>query len=279
MDFTPHPYQKFAIDFIVSHPSVAVFLGLGMGKTVITLTAINQLIYDHFDVNKALIIAPLRVARDTWPEELKKWDHLKDLRVSVMIGSQTTRQQALRTDADIYIINRENLPWLADQTTKHWPFDMVVIDELSSFKNHKAQRFKALVKKLPHITRIVGLTGTPAPNSLMDLWAQFRLIDGGQRLGRFITHYRSQYFDPDKRNGMQIFSYKLKPGAETAIYHQISDITISMKTTDHLHLPPVTYTNHQVTLTKQEQSRYDTLKRDLVLTLDDHTIDAVSAGC
>ena len=278
MDFTPHPYQKFAIDFIVSHPSVAVFLGLGMGKTVITLTAINQLIYDHFDVNKALIIAPLRVARDTWPEELKKWDHLKDLRVSVMIGSQTTRQQALRTDADIYIINRENLPWLADQTTKHWPFDMVVIDELSSFKNHKAQRFKALVKKLPHITRIVGLTGTPAPNSLMDLWAQFRLLDGGQRLGRFITHYRSQYFDPDKRNGMQIFSYKLKPGAETAIYHQISDITISMKTTDHLHLPPVTYTNHQVTLTKQEQSRYDTLKRDLVLTLDDHAIDVVSAA-
>ena len=278
MKFKPHNYQQHAIDFLTTHPQAALLLEMGLGKTIITLTAINQLIYDHFDVTKALIIAPLRVARDTWPEEIKKWDHLKNLRVSVMVGPQTNRQQALHADADIYIINRENLPWLADQTTKHWPFDMVVIDELSSFKNHKAQRFKALVKKLPNIHRIVGLTGTPAPNSLMDLWAQFRLIDGGQRLGRFITHYRDQYFKPDKRNGMHIYTWKLRPEAENAIYQQIADITISMKTTDHLKLPPVTYTNHPITLTKQEQTRYDTLKRDLVLTLDNHTIDAVSAA-
>lgn len=202
---------------IINHPQAALLLEMGLGKTIITLTAINQLIYDHFDVTKALIIAPLRVARDTWPEEIEKWDHLKNLRVSVMVSPQTTRQKALHTEADIYIINRENLPWLANQTTKHWPFDMVVIDELSSFKNHKAQRFKALVKKLPNIHRIVGLTGTPAPNSLLDLWAQFRLIDGGQRLGRLITYYRDNYFKPDKRNGMHIYTWKLRPEAENAI--------------------------------------------------------------
>ena len=249
-----------------------------MGKTIITLTAINNLIYDHFTVHKALIIAPLRVARDTWPQEINKWDHLTNLRTAVMVGDKHTRQQALNTDADIYITNRENLPWLVDHVGHDWPFDMVVIDELSSFKSHQAKRFKALRKMRPHINRIIGLTGTPAPNSLMDLWAQFALIDGGDRLGKFITRYRNQYFLPDKRNGAQIYTYKPRPGAEQEIYDAISDITVSMRTTDYLDLPAVTYTNHPVTLTAPERAAYDRLKKDMVIQLGDDTIDAANAA-
>lgn len=249
-----------------------------MGKTIITLTAINNLIYDRFTVRKVLIIAPLRVARDTWPQEINKWDHLTNLRTAVMVGDKHTRDQALSTDADIYITNRENLPWLVDHVGHDWPFDMVVIDELSSFKSHQAKRFKALRKMRPHINRIIGLTGTPAPNSLMDLWAQFALIDGGDRLGKFITRYRNQYFLPDKRNGAQIYTYKPRPGAEQEIYDAISDITVSMRTTDYLDLPAVTYTNHPVTLTAPERAAYDRLKKDMVLQLGDDTIDAANAA-
>lgn len=249
-----------------------------MGKTIITLTAINNLIYDHFTVHKALIIAPLRVARDTWPQEINKWDHLTNLRTAVMVGDKHTRQQALNTDADIYITNRENLPWLVDHVGHDWPFDMVVIDELSSFKSHQAKRFKALRKMRPHINRIIGLTGTPAPNSLMDLWAQFALIDGGDRLGKFITRYRNQYFLPGKRNGAQIYTYKPRPGAEQEIYDAISDITVSMRTTDYLALPAVTYTNHPVTLSTPERAAYDQLKKDMVIQLGDDTIDAANAA-
>lgn len=249
-----------------------------MGKTIITLTAINNLIYDHFTVHKALIIAPLRVARDTWPQEINKWSHLTNLRTAVMVGDKHTRQQALNTDADVYITNRENLPWLVDHVGHDWPFDMVVIDELSSFKNHQAKRFKALRKMRPHINRIIGLTGTPAPNSLMDLWAQFALIDGGDRLGKFITRYRNQYFLPDKRNGAQIYTYKPRPGAEQEIYDAISDITVSMRTTDYLDLPTVTYTNHPVTLSAPERAAYDRLKKDMVIQLGDDTIDAANAA-
>lgn len=249
-----------------------------MGKTIITLTAINNLIYDRFTVRKVLIIAPLRVARDTWPQEINKWDHLTNLRTAVMVGDKHTRDQALSTDADIYITNRENLPWLVDHVGHDWPFDMVVIDELSSFKSHQAKRFKALRKMRPHINRIIGLTGTPAPNSLMDLWAQFALIDGGDRLGKFITRYRNQYFLPDKRNGAQIYTYKPRPGAEQEIYDAISDITVSMRTTDYLDLPAVTYTNHPVTLSAPERAAYDRLKKDMVLQLGDDTIDAANAA-
>lgn len=249
-----------------------------MGKTIITLTAINNLIYDHFTVSKALIIAPLRVARDTWPQEINKWDHLTNLRTAVMVGDKHTREQALNNDADIYITNRENIPWLVDHVGHDWPFDMVVIDELSSFKNHQAKRFKALRKMRPHINRIIGLTGTPAPNSLMDLWAQFALIDGGDRLGKFITRYRNQYFLPDKRNGAQIYTYKPRPGAEQEIYDAISDITVSMRTTDYLDLPAVTYTNHPVTLSAPERAAYDRLKKDMVIQLGDDTIDAANAA-
>lgn len=249
-----------------------------MGKTIITLTAINNLIYDHFTVHKALIVAPLRVARDTWPQEINKWDHLTNLRTAVMVGDKHAREQALNTDADIYITNRENIPWLVDHVGHDWPFDMVVIDELSSFKSHQAKRFKALRKMRPHINRLIGLTGTPAPNSLMDLWAQFALIDGGDRLGKFITRYRNQYFLPDKRNGAQIYTYKPRPGAEQEIYDAISDITVSMRTTDYLDLPAVTYTNHPVTLTAPERAAYDRLKKDMVIQLGDDTIDAANAA-
>lgn len=278
MHYTPHPYQAFTTNYIETHPQAAIILGMGMGKTIITLTAINNLIYDHFTVRKALIIAPLRVARDTWPQEINKWDHLTNLRTAVMVGDKHTRDQALSTDADIYITNRENLPWLVDHVGHDWPFDMVVIDELSSFKSHQAKRFKALRKMRPHINRIIGLTGTPAPNSLMDLWAQFALIDGGDRLGKFITRYRNQYFLPDKRNGAQIYTYKPRPGAEQEIYDAISDITVSMRTTDYLDLPAVTYTNHPVTLSAPERAAYDQLKKDMVIHLGDDTIDAANAA-
>lgn len=249
-----------------------------MGKTIITLTAINNLIYDRFTVHKALIVAPLRVARDTWPQEINKWDHLTNLRTAVMVGDKHAREQALNTDADIYITNRESIPWLVDHVGHDWPFDMVVIDELSSFKSHQAKRFKALRKMRPHINRIIGLTGTPAPNSLMDLWAQFALIDGGDRLGKFITRYRNQYFLPDKRNGAQIYTYKPRPGAEQEIYDAISDITVSMRTTDYLDLPEVTYTNHPVTLSSPERAAYDRFKKDMVIQLGDDTIDAANAA-
>ncbi|MCA0444394.1 DEAD/DEAH box helicase [Corynebacterium amycolatum] len=278
MHYTPHPYQAFTTNYIETHPQAAIILGMGMGKTIITLTAINNLIYDHFTVHKALIIAPLRVARDTWPQEINKWGHLTNLRTAVMVGDKHAREQALNTDADIYITNRENIPWLVDHVGHDWPFDMVVIDELSSFKSHQAKRFKALRKMRPHINRIIGLTGTPAPNSLMDLWAQFALIDGGDRLGKFITRYRNQYFLPDKRNGAQIYTYKPRPGAEQEIYDAISDITVSMRTTDYLDLPAVTYTNHPVTLTAPERAAYDRLKKDMVIRLGDDTIDAANAA-
>lgn len=278
MHYTPHPYQAFTTNYIETHPQAAIILGMGMGKTIITLTAINNLIYDRFTVRKVLIIAPLRVARDTWPQEINKWDHLANLRTAVMVGDKHTRDQALSTDADIYITNRENLPWLVDHVGHDWPFDMVVIDELSSFKSHQAKRFKALRKMRPHINRLIGLTGTPAPNSLMDLWAQFALIDGGDRLGKFITRYRNQYFLPDKRNGAQIYTYKPRPGAEQEIYDAISDITVSMRTTDYLDLPAVTYTNHPVTLTAPERAAYDRLKKDMVIQLGDDTIDAANAA-
>lgn len=278
MHYTPHTYQAFTTNYIETHPQAAIILGMGMGKTIITLTAINNLIYDHFTVRKALIIAPLRVARDTWPQEINKWSHLTNLRTAVMVGDKHTREQALNTDADIYITNRENIPWLVDHVGHDWPFDMVVIDELSSFKNHQAKRFKALRKMRPHINRIIGLTGTPAPNSLMDLWAQFALIDGGDRLGKFITRYRNQYFLPDKRNGAQIYTYKPRPGAEQEIYDAISDITVSMRTTDYLDLPAVTYTNHPVTLSAPERAAYDRLKKDMVIQLGDDTIDVTNAA-
>lgn len=278
MKYVPHDYQRHTTQFIIDHPECAIFLGMGMGKTISTLTAIEELKHDYFDIDKVLVIAPVRVARDTWPAEIDKWDHLRGLTVSPIIGNAKERATATNRRADIYTIGRENIPWLVKHHGNRWPYDMVVIDELSSFKNPQAKRFKALKKVRPKITRIVGLTGTPAPNSLLDIWAPFRLIDNGQRLGRFITHYRNQYFLPDKRNGQVVYSWKIRPGADQAIYDNIADITVSMRTTDYLTLPDVTRKHIEVTLAPKEQKTIDTLKRDLVLDLGDDTIDAANAA-
>lgn len=278
MKYTPHDYQAYATQFIIDHPECAILLGMGMGKSVITLTAIEALKHDYFTIDKVLVIAPVRVARDTWPAEVQKWDHLAGLTVSPIIGTAKQREAAANRQADIYTIGRENIPWLVKHHGSRWPYDMVVIDELSSFKNPQAKRFKALKKVRPKITRIVGLTGTPAPNSLLDIWAPFRLIDNGQRLGRFITHYRDQYFLPDKRSGQVIYSWKIRPGADQAIYDNIADITVSMKTTDYLTLPDVTRQHIEVTLAPKEQKMIDTLKKDLVLELGADTIDAENAA-
>ena len=278
MKYEPHDYQAYTTQFIIDHPEAAILLGMGMGKTISTLTAIEALKHDYFDVSKVLVIAPVRVARDTWPAEIKKWDHLADLTVSPIIGTAKQRQAAADRQADIYTIGRENIPWLVKHHGNRWPYDMVIIDELSSFKNPQAKRFKALKKVRPKITRIVGLTGTPAPNSLLDIWAPFRLIDNGQRLGKFITHYRDQYFLPDKRNGQVIYSWKIRPGADQAIYDNIADITVSMRTTDYLTLPEVTHQHIEVTLAPKEQKMIDTLKKDLVLDIGDDTIDAANAA-
>jgi len=247
-------------------------------KTVITLTAIMELMYERFEIGKVLVIGPLRVARDTWPAEIEKWDHLKGLTYSVAIGTEQERKSALLQKADIYIINRENVDWLINKSNMPFDFDMVVIDELSSFKSASAKRFKSLLKVRSKVKRIVGLTGTPSSNGLMDLWAEFRLLDMGKRLGRFITHYRSNFFDPDKRNNQMVFSYKPKAGAEDEIYCLISDITISMKSTDYLQMPEYVVNEVIVSLCEKEKKAYNTLKQDLVLSVQDCEIDAVNAA-
>ena len=276
MKFVPHDYQKYAVEYIKSHPVTALFLDMGLGKTVTTLTAIRDLMYDTFEVQRVMVIAPLRVARDTWPGEIKKWDHLKELPCSVVVGSVAERKRALQQDADIYIVNRENLVWLYENC--RLDFDMVVLDELSSFKNAQSKRFKAMKAMRPKVKRIVGLTGTPSGNGLMDLWAEFRLLDMGERLGRYISQYRNLYFKPDKRNGMVVFSYKPLPGAEEAIYHQIADITVSMKANDYLKMPELVSVTKEVTLSEKEQKRYDELKKSLVLDLPDGEVTAANAA-
>ena len=251
---------------------------MGMGKTISTLTAINDLVRNRFETQKVLVIAPIRVARDTWPAEIHKWDHLDGLTVSPIIGTAKQRQDAANRRADIYTIGRENIPWLVKHHGSRWPYDMVIIDELSSFKNPQAKRFKALKKVRPKINRIVGLTGTPAPNSLLDIWAPFRIIDNGQRLGKYITHYRDQYFTPGRCNGTIVYNWNLRPGADQAIYDNIADITVSMRTTDYLQLPEATHQHITVQLPPKARKHIDTLKRDLVLDLDDDTIDAANAA-
>ena len=278
MNFKPHDYQAFAIDYIETHPVAAVLLDMGLGKTVISLTAIADLLFDSFLAHRILVVAPLRVARDTWPAELQKWTHLQHLTFSVAVGSVKERRAALMTAADITLINRENLQWLIEDSGFPFGYDMVVIDELSSFKNHQSKRFRSLMKVRPKVKRIIGLTGTPSSNGLMDLWAEFRLLDMGKRLSRFITEYRNNYFSPDKRNGMIIYSYKPQPYAEELIYRQISDITISMKSTDHLQMPELISSQYEVKLSKEERQRYEELKKDLVLQLPDGEVTAANAA-
>lgn len=278
MQYSPHKYQTYATDFIRGHPVSAVFLDMGLGKSVITLTAIFDLCLDSFLVRKVLVIAPLRVAADTWPGEIEKWDHLRGLTYSVAVGSEAQRKAALLQRASVYIINRENVGWLVESSGLPFDYDMVVIDELSSFKSYQAKRFRALLKVRPRVKRIVGLTGTPSSNGLMDLWAEFRVLDMGRRLGRFITRYRSAYFQPDKRNAQVVFSYKPLPGAEDAIYERISDITISMRAGDYLDMPECVVNEVKVTLSEKERKAYDTMRTELVLSLGGEDVDAGNAA-
>lgn len=276
MKYEPHNYQQFATDFILEHPISCLMLDMGLGKTVITLTALWQLALDSFDVSRILVIAPKRVAEDTWPKELSKWEHLSGLDATLVMGTQAEREAALRQQTFLYIINRENVSWLV--ANHPWDFDMVVIDELSSFKSNQAQRFKAMKKVRPLVSRIVGLTGTPAPNSLLDLWPEMYLMDMGQRLGRFIGGFRDRFFTPDKRNREIIYSYKPREGAEEAIYGLISDICISMKAVDYLDMPELIMNRIEVSMESRERKIYDDFQRDMVVSLQGEELDAVNAA-
>ena len=276
MKYKPHNYQQFATDFILNQSICCLMLDMGLGKTVITLTALWQLALDSFDVSRVLVIAPKRVAEDTWPKELAKWEHLIGLTSSLVLGSAAERKVALQKKAFLYIINRENVAWLVKN--HYWDFDMVVIDELSSFKSNKAERFKAMKKVRPMVTRIVGLTGTPAPNTLLDLWPQMYLMDMGQRLGRFIGGFRDRFFLPDKRNREIIYSYKPREGAEDAIYALISDICISMKAADYLEIPERIDNRIEVSMSPKERKLYDDFQKDMVLSIGDEELDAVNAA-
>lgn len=278
MEFKPHEYQQYCIDRILDTPNVSLMLDMGLGKTVITLTALYQLKYYCFDMRKALVIAPKKVAESTWSAEAAKWDHLKGLRLSIVLGDVTRRVKALKEDADVYIINRENTQWLAEFYGREWPFDVVVLDEATSFKSHQAKRFKALKIMRPKIERMIELTGTPSPHGLTDLWAQMYLLDGGARLGRTISVYREMFFVPDKRNRTTIFSYAPKEGAEEAIRRLISDICVSMKAEDYLQLPDMIIDDIPVELDAQARRLYRTMERDMLLKVDEDTITALSAA-
>lgn len=278
MRYVAHNYQNYAKDFILAHKVSALFLDCGLGKTITTLTAINELMYDSFEISKVLIIAPLRVAQSTWKDEIEKWDHLNLLRYSIVVGDEKERLKALKQNSDIYIINRENVDWLVTKSGIDFYFDMLIIDELSSFKSHTSKRFKSLLKIRPYFERVVGLTGTPSSNGLMDLWAEFRILDLGERLGRYITHYRNEYFLPDKRNGVVIFSYKPQPHAEERIYRRLADMTISMKSTEYLKMPELILNELEINLDEEDQTKYKKFKKEMVMTIQEKEIDAINAA-
>ena len=278
MEFKPHAYQEYAIDYIKTHPVAAILLGCGLGKTSIALTAIDDMLHDSFEIRKVLVVAPIRVCTNSWPDEIRKWDHLSDIRFSVAVGTREERLAALKADAEVYIINRENLPWLVEQSGLPFDYDMCVLDELSSFKNWQSKRFRAFMKVRPRLKRVVGMTGTPSSNGLMDLFAEYRCLDMGERLGRCIGRYREAYFAPDRRNGNIIYSYKPLPGAEDEIYRRIGDITISMKSTDYLDMPELVTSEYTVTLAAAEQEKYDSMKKDLILQLPGGEVTAANAA-
>lgn len=278
MKYKPHSYQEYAIRYIETHPISALLIDMGLGKTSITLTAISNMLFDSFEVCKVLVIAPLRVAKNTWTDEIKKWEHLNSLSYSLIIGNESERLSALSKKADIYIVNRENIDWLVNKSGYKFDFDMVVIDELSSFKNHQSKRFKSLMKVRPLVKRIVGLTGTPSSNGLMDLFAEFKILDMGKRLGYFIGQYRNTYFKPDKMNGPIVYSYKPLPNAENAIYEKISDITVSMKANEYLKMPELLTSNYVVELSNSEKKQYDEMKKSSVLEITDGEITASNAA-
>lgn len=280
MQYTPHSYQQRATDLVVSKKSVGLFLDMGLGKTVITLTAVNELIYDRFEVSRVLVIAPKRVAEDTWTREHKKWDHLRELRISKVLGTAAQRLKALEQDADVYVIGRDNVVWLVDHYSKkkHWPFDMIVIDELSSFKNPQAKRFRALRKTLGVTQRVVGLTGTPSPNGLMDLWAQVYLLDRGERLGQTIGAYREKYFRAGARNGYVVYKWEPLKGAKEKIEEKISDICVSMSAADYLTLPKRIDNVIPVSLSESEMKLYKQMEADQLLQIDDTDVVALNAA-
>ena len=278
-----HPYQRYCVDFVKEHQESMLILEMGLGKSVISLTAILDLMFDSFEVGKVLVIGPLRVANTVWPEECRKWEHASFLKMSVMTGSVENRIAALERNADVYVINRENVSWLVEYLESRkipWPFDMVVIDELSSFKSRDSRRWQALRKVRQHIRRIVGLTGTPAGNGLLDLWAETYLIDRGERLGRFITRYRDIYFAPVSRNPYsgQVFSWAPRLGAEQEIVRKISDIAVSMKSLDYLDVPECILVDHFVEMDASEREVYDRMKKEMLLQLEGKTIDASNAA-
>ena len=272
MRYKPHDYQKYATDFILSHPISAILLQMGLGKSVITLTAMKEL-FERGEISRALVIAPLRVARDTWPEEIRKWDHLQGLTYSVAVGPVEERRAALRREVQIHIINRENIAWMMESGLP-LNYDMIVVDELSSFKSWQSKRFRALMRLRPFVSRIVGLTGTPTGNGLMDLFAEYRVLDLGERLGSFIGRYREAYFQPDKRNAYQVFTWKPRPGAEEEIYRKISDITVSMKSVDFLKMPECIMNTTKVRMDERERKQYETLKEELLLRVPRGTAPA-----
>ena len=282
MQFKPHDYQKRAIGRILDQNSIGLFLDMGLGKTVITMTAIEELMHDRFEVSRVLVIAPKRVAEDTWTREAAKWDHLKGLTISPVLGTAAQRTAALDADADLYVIGRDNVVWLVELLQKRrngWPFDMIVIDELSSFKNSQAKRFRALRRAIPFAHRVVGLTGTPSPNGLMDLWSEIYLLDQGERLGRTIGWYRDEYFRPGMRNGYTVYKWEPRKGAQKEIEKRISDICVSMSAADYLQLPERIDNVIPVRLTDEERKVYDEMERDQLLQLgEDETVVALNAA-
>lgn len=279
MKLTLHNYQVVAKDFIIGHPNAAVILDMGMGKTATTLSAVNELMFDRFEVTKVLVIAPLRVANTVWSDEIEQWAELRHLRYSKIVGTSKQRKVALQKDADIYIVNRENLPWLVEQCSPYFKWDMVVIDELSSFKSWQSKRFKAFMAMRPYMKRIIGLTGTPSSNGLMDLFAEFKVIDGGERLGRFIGEFRSRYFEEGRRNGNIVYEYIPMDYAECQIQDKISDITISMKALDYLDMPELISTKKLVRMSEKEKEKYSQFKKEYVLSeLDGLEVTAANAA-
>ncbi|HEO4981328.1 TPA: DEAD/DEAH box helicase [Streptococcus agalactiae] len=279
MKLSLHDYQEVTKDFIIRTPYAAVILDMGMGKTATTLSAINELMFDRYEVSKVLVIAPLRVANTVWSDEIEQWEELRHLRYAKIVGTPKQRRAALEQDADIYIVNREILPWLVQQCSPYFKWDMVVIDELSSFKSWQSKRFKAFMAMRPYMKRVVGLTGTPSSNGLMDLFAEFKVIDSGERLGRFIGEYRSRYFDEGRRNGNIVYEYIPMDYAECQIYDKIDDITISMKAMDYLDMPELISTKKVVHLTDKETDNYKRFKKDYVLSdLEDGEMTAANAA-
>lgn len=277
IDFIPHSYQKYSIDKIIDNKKYGLFLEMGTGKTVSTLTAISDLIYDYIEVNKVLVIAPKRVAEDTWAQEVEKWSHLSHLSVSLVLGTAKQRTEALAVDADIYVTNKENTKWICEKYRKDWPFDMLVIDELSTFKNSSSQRFKILKKQMPLVNRFVGLTGTPAPKNIMDLWAQVYLIDAGERLGKNMTKFRQQYFYPTHQLTDHVFNWELKDGAKDEIYDKISDVTVSIESKDYLEMPERIDSVKEAKLSKKERALYEQLEQDMIIEdIEDSERDIVA---